>query len=105
MSLAAKLQALRRKTGESLQRAADGVGVSKAHFWALERGDADNPSRDLLRKISEHFNVTVAYLIDDTAEPEEASALQFFREFDGQLSEQDWDMLRGLAKGLKVRKE
>ena len=81
------------------------MGVSKAHFWALERGDADNPSRDLLRKISEHFSVSVAYLVDDSAEPEEASALQFFREFGGNLSEQDWDILRGLAKGLKGRKE
>lgn len=105
MSLATKLQALRRKNGESLQQAADGVGISKAHFWSLERGDADNPSLDLMRNLAEHFNVTIAYLNDEKAEPEEASALQFWREFDGKLSETDWDILRGLAKGLKKREE
>lgn len=105
MSLATKLQALRRKSGQSLQQAADGVGISKAHFWALERGDADNPSLELLRKLADHFNVTIAYFHDEKVEPEEAAALQFFREFDGKLSERDWDILRGLAKGLKGREK
>ena len=103
MSLATKLQAMRRKSGESLQQAADGVGISKAHFWSLERGDADNPSLELLRNLAEHFKVTIAFLNDEDAEPQEAAALQFFREFDGKLSERDWDILRGLAKGLKGR--
>ena len=103
MSLAAKLKALRQKNGESLQQVADGVGVSKAHIWELEKGSSNNPSLDLLRRIAEHFQVTVAFLNDEDAEPTETSALQFFREFQGQLSDRDWEMLRGLAKGLKDR--
>lgn len=102
MSIATKLQELRRKSGESLQQVADGVGVSKGHVWALEKGTADNPSLDLIRKLADHFNVTVTYLNDDTAEPADAAALQFFREFDGKLGEREWDLLRNLAKGLKA---
>lgn len=102
MSLATKLQALRRKSGESLQQVADGVSVSKGHVWALEKGTAENPSLDLLRKLAEHFNVTVNHLHDESSEPSDAAALQFFREFDGKLSEREWDLLRNLAKGLKA---
>jgi transcriptional regulator with XRE-family HTH domain len=102
LSIATKLQELRRKSGESLQQVADGVGVSKGHVWALEKGTADNPSLDLIRKLADHFNVTVTYLNDETAEPADAAALQFFREFDGKLGEREWDLLRNLAKGLKA---
>ena len=44
MSLATKLKDLRVKSGQSLQQVADGVSVSKAHIWQLERGDSTNPS-------------------------------------------------------------
>lgn len=104
MSLATKLQALRRKSNQSLQQVADGVGVSKGHIWALEKGDANNPSLDLLRSLASHFKVTVAFLDGDSSEPTDPTALQFFREFDGKLSPIDWDILRGLAKGLNERK-
>lgn len=102
LSLATKLQALRRKSGESLQQVADGVGVSKGHVWALEKGTAENPSLDLVRKLADHFKVTIAYLNDEVAEPTDAAALQFFREFDGKLTDRDWDILRNLAKNLKT---
>ena len=101
MSLATKLQELRRRSGESLQQVADAVGVSKGHVWALEKGTAENPSLDLVRKLGDHYSVTVTYLNDDSAEPTDAAALQFFREFDGKLSQREWDLLRNLAKGLK----
>lgn len=102
LSLATKLQALRRKSGESLQQVADSVGVSKGHVWALEKGTAENPSLDLVRKLAVHFKVTVTYLNDEGAEPADAAALQFFREFDGKLTDRDWNILRNLAKDLKT---
>lgn len=103
MSLAAKLKELRQKKGQSLQQVADGVGVSKAHIWELEKGTSTNPGMELLTKLANHFMVTVAFLSDDSAEPKEAAALQFFREFDGKLSEKDWDTLRTVAERLKDR--
>jgi transcriptional regulator with XRE-family HTH domain len=101
MSLARKLAALRRKNGESLQEVADAVGVSKAHIWELERGTSKNPGLALLTKLAQHFKVTIAYLSDDAAEPRRATALHFFREFEGTLSEKDWDTLRTVAERLK----
>jgi hypothetical protein len=40
---------------------------------------------------------------DDTIEPEEAESLQFFRDFQGKLSEKDWKALRGMAEALKSK--
>jgi transcriptional regulator with XRE-family HTH domain len=101
MSLASKLKELRAKNAESLQKVADSVGVSKAHILDMERGVSSNPGLDLLKKLAEHFNVTVAYLADDLAMPEDAAPLQFFREFEGKLTDKDWDTLRTVADRLK----
>jgi transcriptional regulator with XRE-family HTH domain len=101
MSIGKKIKELRARRGESLQKVADSVGVSKAHIWDMERGESENPSLELLKNIAEHFNVTVAYLADDTAMPEDATPLQFFREFEGKLSDKDWETLRTVAERLK----
>jgi len=37
MTLGARIAQLRRNKGESLQKVADAVGVSKAHIWELEK--------------------------------------------------------------------
>src|SRR6266849_3680333 len=101
MSIGIKIKELRAKKGESLQKVADSVGVSKAHIWDMERGESANPSLELLKRIAEHFNVTVAYLADDLATPKDAAPLQFFREFEGKLTDKDWDTLRTVADRLK----
>jgi transcriptional regulator with XRE-family HTH domain len=101
MSIGKKIKELRLKKGESLQKVADSVGVSKAHIWDMERGESKNPSLELLKNIADHFNVTVAYLADETAMPEDAVPLQFFREFEGKLTAKDWDALRTMAERLK----
>ena len=104
MSLAAKLRKLRAQKGQSLQQVASGVGVSKVHVWELEKGTSANPGMDVLKGLSDHFGVPIAYFSDDSIEPDEAAALQFFREFDGKLSEKDWEALRGVADALKEKK-
>lgn len=104
MSLAAKLKALRQKKGQSLQQVGEAVGVSKAHVWELERGTSSNPGTELLTRLAEHFKVTVAFLLDESTEPQEASALQFFREFEGKLTERDWNTLRTVAESLAEKK-
>jgi transcriptional regulator with XRE-family HTH domain len=101
MSLAAKLKELRQKKRQSLQQVADAVGVSKAHIWELEKGLSTNPSLELVKKLAEHFNVTVPFFLNDEAETEDRAALQFFREFKGDLSDKDWDTLRVVAERLK----
>lgn len=104
MSLASKIKKLREKKGQSLQQVADGVGISKVHVWELEKGSSKNPSLEILKKLSEHFSVPIVFFNDESIEPEDAAALQFFREFDGKLTEKDWDTLKSVAEALKAKK-
>lgn len=94
MSLGAKLAELRLRKGESLQQVADAVQVSKTHIWALEKGGTQNPSLDLLKKLAEHFSVTVEYLAGtgDAESLADVEAQQFFRDFKS-LSEQERTVL------------
>lgn len=83
-TFAARLKQLRIQKGESLQEAANAVGISKAHFWQLEQGAAENPSRDLLEKLAKHYQRTVSYLVGEHSEDQgEIGAL--FRDL-GELS-------------------
>ncbi|WP_215779872.1 helix-turn-helix domain-containing protein [Paludibacterium sp. B53371] len=102
MSLGAKLNELRLKKGESLQDTADAVGVTKTHIWELEKGKSKNPTADLLRKLADHFKVTVDYLIDPSQEElsTEAEALVFYRDLKS-LDQRDQDTVRQMIELLK----
>lgn len=105
MSLGAKLTELRLRKGESLQQVADAVEVSKTHIWGMEKGTTQNPSLDLLKKLAEHFNVTLEYLAG-TGEAEslaDADAQQFFRAFKS-LSEQEQAVLMQTLDLFKKKK-
>src|SRR5438874_105557 len=65
VSLANKLAELRRQSGESLQRVGKAVGASRAHIWEVETGRTKNPSLDLVRRLADHFGVTVAWLVGE----------------------------------------
>lgn len=103
MSLAIKIKRLRERSGQSLQQVADGVGISKVHVWELEKGSSKNPSLDLLKNLAAHFKVPIGFFNDDSIEPEAGAALNFFREFEGKLSEKDWDTLKSVAQALKAK--
>lgn len=81
MSFATRLKKLRMKDGESLQEAADAVGISKAHFWDLESGNSKNPSVDLLEKVATHFKVSIATLVGENPESDDDEwAIAMFRD-------------------------
>jgi transcriptional regulator with XRE-family HTH domain len=87
MSFALKLAELRRRKNQSLNDVAQAVGISKAHVWQLERGDSKNPSLDLVRRLADHFDVTVAYFAGedlgaDDADPEIARMFRQAAELD-----------------------
>ena len=65
MGLGARITKLRLKKGESLQQVADAVGVSKAHVWDLEKGNAQNPSMALVTRLADHFGVSLASLVGE----------------------------------------
>lgn len=101
MSLAVRIKDLRLKRGESLQATADAVGTSKAHIWQIERGKADNPSIGLIRKLADHFSVTVAYLVgeDTNASDADQELTAMFRQA-SEFSENEREILRGMMKTL-----
>jgi transcriptional regulator with XRE-family HTH domain len=103
LSLAMRLQKLRTAKRESLQDVADAIGASKGHVWELEKGTAKNPSVELLRKLAEHFGVTIASLIGETPDPQhDEQLLVMFRDLK-QLAEPDRAVLEDIIKGMKKR--
>ncbi len=73
MTIAKKIAALRKRSKQSLQGVADAVGASRAHIWEVETGRTKNPSIDLVRRLADHFNVSVGWLVgeipDETIDP------------------------------------
>ena len=104
ITLAARLNQLRLRKGESLQDVATAVGVSKAHIWELEKGRADNPSMGLVTRLAEHFGVSVAYLIgEDPAAPDaDVELARMFRQAQ-ELDATDRALLDQLLQGFLSR--
>lgn len=108
MALGSKIKELRFRNGKSLQQVADSVGASKAHIWELETGKSRNPSLALIRRLAEHFEVTVASLIGelpgDAEDLDAEDLLVMYRDLKG-LSEEDRETIKLLIKGLKQRQK
>jgi transcriptional regulator with XRE-family HTH domain len=100
MSLATTLKQLRMKKGQSLQQLADSVGCSKAHIWELEIGKSTNPSMELLQKLANHFEVSIARFNQEQPEPENESMMVMFRDFSA-LGERDQETIKAVMKTLK----
>jgi transcriptional regulator with XRE-family HTH domain len=79
MTIGSKLKELRVKNNLSLQDLANAVDASKAHIWDIERGASKNPSLELLKKIADHFKISIGELVgekpDAVGEPEDLIAL------------------------------
>lgn len=106
MSLGAKLNELRMRKGESLQQTADTIGITKTHIWELEKGKTSNPSAELLRKLADHFKVTVDYLIDPTRDglTSDDEAMVFYRDLRS-LDPRDQETLKQMMEILKGKKD
>jgi transcriptional regulator with XRE-family HTH domain len=105
MSLGAKIAELRLRKGESLQAVATAIGISKTHVWQLEKGNSENPSMELLKKLSEHFDVPLTYLADTESESslDDVEAQQFFRDFKS-LSDAERELLKHTLQVFKNKK-
>lgn len=106
MAIKDRLRELRSKSKESLQQVADAVGVSKAHIWELETGRSTNPSLEILRALSAHFKVTVAFLADENSMGE-SRAHSFFRRNEKmfqRMTNEELDFIEELAKKLNTKK-
>ncbi|MER8577649.1 helix-turn-helix domain-containing protein [Mesorhizobium sp. M1423] len=72
MALAERIAELRRSRDESLQDVADKVGVTKTHIWELERGRTKNPSLSVIQGLADHFGVSIASLVDEDIDADDA---------------------------------
>ena len=106
MSLATRLHDLRVANRLSLQQVADRIGISKAHVWNLEKGQADNPSMELVVKLADLFRVRVADLIGENpdAAGEDPEVIALFRDLKG-LEDDDREIIKGLMEQLKRRRD
>ena len=102
MSFAKRLADLRLSNRLSLQQVADRVGISKAHVWNLEKGQADNPSMELVLKFAELFRVRVADLVGENpdATDQEPEMVAMFRDLK-KLDTRDRETIRVLMHQLK----
>ena len=105
MRLGTKIAKLRRQKKQSLQDVADAVGVSKAHIWEMEKGKATNPSMVLVTKLADHFGVTIAYLVGEDVESQDAERdiQRMFRQA-AQLDDTERQIIDDMIKSLMKRR-
>lgn len=63
------LKALRERSGESMSKTAESIGIPKGTYASYEYGKRE-PNIDMISKISEHFGVTTDYLLGREPKPE-----------------------------------
>ena len=98
-----KLKKERGKKKKSLQEVAYSVGVSKAHIWDLEAGNAKNPTIELMGKLAKYYEVTVSYLIGEEEGSNNGEFKVMYRNFQG-LTEKDRKAVKVLMGALKTEK-
>jgi transcriptional regulator with XRE-family HTH domain len=105
MGLGAEITRLRLEKKESLQQVADAVGVSKAHIWELEKGRTDNPSMSLVKRLADHFGVSVASFVgeDPLASGADPVVARMFRQA-GELEPDDLALLDDMMQSLLKRR-
>ncbi|MGE8131866.1 helix-turn-helix domain-containing protein [Methylobacterium sp. NPDC080182] len=102
MSIGARIKELRVRHNQSLQGLADALGASKAHIWEIERGGSKNPSMELLKKLAEHFSVTVSYLVGEAPAEEDEGAMVLYRNLK-ELNENDKQAVLSLMKHFQAK--
>ncbi len=58
----AALRAIRRRNGETQEKAAEAIGIAKSSFAKYERGEHE-PSFCVLQRIVEHYKVPIEYFL------------------------------------------
>ncbi len=106
MSLAEKIKELRLKKAISLQDLATATGASKAHIWDLEQGRAKNPTIELLTKISQTLDTSIAELVgertdDDNDDPQIVAMFRDLKKLDPADQEAIRNMMLHLNKRIQ----
>ena len=66
-TLKARFKRLREAKGLTKYRLAKLAGISQTYIYRIEQGEIKNPRRDTLQALAQGLNITLAYLLGETA--------------------------------------
>jgi len=107
MTLGEKLKKLRKEKSWSQQELSDKLGVHIKHVSRYEN-NVNKPSLEMLRKLSEFFNVSVDYLVNEEASIEpniKDKELQMYFEKVDKLDEENKKLVKGILDAVLVKDE
>lgn len=99
-SLSDKLLKLRQDSNQSLQDVASSTGASRAHIWDVETGRTKNPSLDLVRRLADHFKVSVAWLVGEIPDEYAESSTALYRSLQ-ELSPQNRQHIQAIIDSMR----
>ncbi len=67
--LGQRLRTLRKRRSLTSQEVADAVGTTQSHLCAIERGRTASPRYQLLKALSEFFDMSISELVGDARRP------------------------------------
>lgn len=104
--LGERIHRLRLQADQSLQDVAAATETTKAHIWQIEKGRAKNPSMALVRRLADHFKVSLSYLVDEDADAPDGDddLKRMFRQAQD-LEAQDRDALDAMLQHFLAQKK
>ena len=105
MGFGARIAKLRRDRKQSLQTVASAGGVTKTHIWQLEKELTANPSMQLIQKLADHFGVSIAFLVDEDIDANDADQelARMFRQATD-LDEKERQILDDMIQAFRRRR-
>ncbi len=74
MNLGEKIKQLRQEKDLSLEKLAQNIDIAKSILWKYEKNQT-SPSSEIIKRIAVFFNVSTDYLLFDTTEKENITAI------------------------------
>jgi transcriptional regulator with XRE-family HTH domain len=105
MGFGARIAKLRYDRKQSLQTVAAAAGVTKTHVWQLEKELTANPSMQLIQKLADHFGVSIAFLVDEDIDANDADQelARMFRQATD-LDEKERQVLDDMIQAFRRRR-
>ncbi len=103
--LGAKIKALRKTKGLTLEQLAEEIGSGKSYIWELENRGVKRPSAEKLAAIARALDTTTDYLVDNgmTEQTNQVKREVFFRKFDS-LDEEDQQKIEDIIDEWSKKK-
>jgi transcriptional regulator with XRE-family HTH domain len=100
MSLGKRLKKLRKDSDKTLKEVGEKVGLSDVYISDLEKGKKINPSKEVLEKLANYYDVSIDYLLGREKEEIENPDIRAIARAGNKLSSEEAAELKSLAKRL-----